>query len=363
MKVFIYYAGFPNTGGPTTRLRVWGCELSRRGHQVTLAGLGRIWHKVSIDIPGVKYFHTTYIPAEARLVRRKLISPEIWCKGLLRHLRETPYDIVHCVGPHCTTAPVLEAARTSGAKTLYTETSTGTESYPEGFHNCSALLSGVHAPTHSIVELVCKRIRFSGKTFVFPGGCDGQLLFLKNPPANRLSAGYVGSLKEFKCVERLVCIWKFVKQILPSAQLHLFGEGPLEGKLRRYVRRNNLERNVVFHGFERDRTKIFSLFSMLVVLIEEGQCFAVAEALASGREVVLMSHGCFPELYGDCKAVHMLSPEASDAEIAQILVKLLTISELLNEDMRSAARAHFDRHFSPELAGKNLMTCYETLLR
>ena len=363
MRAFIFYAGFLNTGGPTRRVRMWALQLQKSGWEVTTAGLGRTWRRVRSDIPGVKYERSLYIPSGARLYRWGLLSAETLSHGLMRHLYENQYDIVHLVGPSPTTYPILKAAREHPSRTIYTEAFDGKQPFPQGFDRCWPLLDAIHGPTQSVINLVLNRARgFSGRTFSFASSSDRPLELLNIKPANRESVGFVGHLTEHKEVMRVLRVWNVVTKYLPKAELHVFGEGPLERRLRHFVIDHSLDKSVHFYGYEPDINRILSQFSVLINLCEEGHCTAAIEALAVGRELLLLERGCFPDLYRACEAVHMLSANSTDDEIAAGVIRVLRREELLSDGIQRAARSYFEMHFTPEIIGSQLIKAYESLL-
>ena len=361
MRVFLYYSGYPNTGGPTTRLRTWARELHRHGVHVTLGGGTGIWEwPIGADTP--KRTVWWRIPSAGRLLRWGVLPVALWCWPHRRQIAKGRYDIVHCVGGTVAVPTMLQCARSAGARTLYTETSSARQAYPKGFDIIWSVLDGVHAASSVVLDRLLESRCFRGKRYVFAGATDRIPELLPKPGRSSHMAGYVGHMTAHKNVERLVQVWSRVVGALPAAHLHLFGEGDQMGHLRDFVASAGMRHNVTFHGYERDLKAIYCQFALLIILSEEGQCFAVSEALGSGREVLLLDHGCFGELYARCHAAHMVHPAASDDELAAAIVSLLTDEELLSPERRSAARSWYEERFSPQAAGRNLLACYRDLL-
>ena len=365
MKVFIYYAGFGNTGGPTMQVRFYATALVRRGHEVTIGGLGRPWWRpASVGVEGARYVGgpKRILPKRQWFPRWGLDSPKMLCARLVRHLQENRYDIVHCVGWQPGNAYLFWAGLANGAKTLYTVTGPGERPYTGGFEQLGLLLHGVHGPARSIVETIKQRIHLDGPGYVFPISPDK----LRNPvdrlPDNPHSVGFLGHLDAHKRVDRLIQVWAHVVARLDRAHLHLFGRGSSEAEasLRKQTEQLGLEGNITFHGHESDLEKVFSQFSTLIVMVKEGLSLAAVETLCAGRSLILPRDGCFPEIYSECRAVGLFSPDATDVEIADMVAERLLRG--LDDATRKAAREFYEERFSPNVVADQLIACYQDLL-
>ncbi len=361
MKVFIYYSGFGNKGGITSQARFYAEALVRNGHQVTIGGLGRPWWQpVTTKVEGANYVGGAYLPKRQWFSRWDLDSPEMLCARLVRHLRKNRYDIVHCLGWHSTNIYILWAGLVSGAKNLYTATSTADKWYPADFEKCGLLLHGVHGPTQSIAETIRQRMHLNGPCYVFPTCPDRLREPVDRLPNNRHSVGFLGHLEDHKHVDRLVRVWAHVVARLDRAHLHLFGSGTSEASLREQTRQLGLEGSITFHGYESDLEKVFSQFSNLIVMAKEGLSLTAVEALCAGRSLILPRDGCFPEVYSECRAVGMFEPNATDIQIAEMVVE--TLARGLDDTTRRAAREFFEERFSPKVVGDQLIKCYQDLM-
>ena|GEM_PF-6915720 len=98
-----------------------------------------------------------------------------------------------------------------------------------------------------------------------------------------------------------------------------------------------------------------------MIMSEEEQCFSIVEALGLGIEVLMPALGCFPELYGDCPEVRLVSPEAHDSKVAAELWEMLQREELLSPESAVEAYAFFQENFPQQKAGENLLACYRQL--
>ena len=361
MKIFLYYKNLGNKGGITRQLRFYAEALVQAGHEVTIGGLGRPWWRRKLTkLKGANYIGGAFLPKRKWFSRWDLDSPEMCCARVVKHLRDNRYDIVHCLGWSATNIYIFWASLVNGAKTLYTATSYAEKQYPVDFENCGLLLNGVHGPARCIAEVIRDRMHCDGPYYVFPICPEKLRESVDSLPQNPHSVGFIGHMEDHKQVDRLIRVWVHVVSKLNDAHLHLFGSGSKEDSLRQQTRQLSLEQNITFHGYESDLEKAFSHFSSLIVMAKEGLSLTAVEALCAGRSLILAKDGLFPEVYGECPAVSMFAPDATDAEIAEVVVN--SIANGLDDSTRKAARDYYEQRFSPEVVAKKLIECYKDLL-
>ena len=88
-----------------------------------------------------------------------------------------------------------------------------------------------------------------------------------------------------------------VRREFPAVRAVFFGQGPLEGALRRACRSAGLEDAVLFAGFRRDIPRIMPCLDAVVhPATTEGLGVALLEAAASARPVVAFRAGGIPEI-------------------------------------------------------------------
>jgi glycosyltransferase involved in cell wall biosynthesis len=361
MKVFLYYSGFGNTGGITTQLACYAQLLLEEGHEVTIGGLGQPWWRsVSKQVEGANYIGGPYLPKRRWFRKWGLDSPEVQCARVIEHLRNNSYDIVHCEGWDATNIYVYWAGLVNGAKTLYTASSTAEKRYPADFEKCGLLLDGVHGTARCTAEVIKERMHCDGQCYVFLNGSNKLWEPVDRLPENPHSLGFIGHLEDHKQIDRLIRVWAHVVSKLNGAHLHLFGSGSREASLRKQIQQLGLEQNITFHGYVSDLEKVFSQFSSLILMAKEGMSNVAMETLCAGRSLILPNDGCFPEIYGQCSAVSMFPPDATDVDIADIVAE--TIADGLDDTTRTAAREYYEQRFSPKVIANQLIDCYKDLL-
>jgi len=135
--------------------------------------------------------------------------------------------------------------------------------------------------------------------------------------------GCVAQLIPRKGHELLIEVWLDVSRACPDARLLLFGQGPLEARLRRSIRAAGLEGSVILAGFRTDLPAFIGRLDLLVhPALAEGLGLAVLEAQAAAVPVVAFRAGGLPEIVADGRTGYLV--RAGDAPAMAIaLIELL----------------------------------------
>jgi len=89
------------------------------------------------------------------------------------------------------------------------------------------------------------------KVVAVRGGVDNNAsAFIPNPETKEFDAVFIGRFHPQKGVLELIDIWKHVCEKKKDAKLAMIGVGELESEVKEKIRKNGLERNVVFFGFK-----------------------------------------------------------------------------------------------------------------
>jgi len=152
--------------------------------------------------------------------------------------------------------------------------------------------------------------------------------------------------------------WRTVAAACPQARLLLFGQGPLEGSLRRRVRALGLTGSVVFAGFHADLASFIGRLDVLAhAALEEGLGLALLEAQAAGVPVVAFRAGGVAEIVADGRT-GCLVRSADTAAFAIALGELLQ-----NEVRRKAFSAAAWDWVAREFRVGDMVEAYLTLYR
>ena len=143
--------------------------------------------------------------------------------------------------------------------------------------------------------------------------------------------GCVAQLIERKGHLPLLRAWRQIVRDCPMARLLLFGQGPLEGEIRRQIRRLDLGSSVILAGFRPDLPSFLGRLDLVIhPALEEGLGLALLEAQAAAVPVVAFRAGGVPETIADGRTGFLV--QVGDGEALAIAA-----SELLqNEERRRA---------------------------
>ena len=262
------------------------------------------------------------------------------------------YDLIHCQGIH-TAVPVLAMLAARRGRIPYVVTF-HTGGHSSGLRHrlrnaqwraLGPLLRGattvvaVSRFEQQLFEKVCRIdpsrfriIRNGGELPITAGN-------IKRIPGRIVSSG---RLERYKGHHRLIEALPIVQQSIPHATLHILGSGPYEGKLRKLIETQELEKSVTIDYIapaDRERMAIsLGAAAVFAALSEyEAHPVAVMEALTLGIPVVGLNIAGIGDLVEE-GLVTGVPEDASSAAIAQALV-----SALKNHSARrSAALATWD---------------------
>jgi glycosyltransferase involved in cell wall biosynthesis len=176
-----------------------------------------------------------------------------------------------------------------------------------------------------------------------------------------LLVGCVAQLIPRKGHGQLLDAWKDVAAACPTARLLLFGQGPLEGELRRRVRATGLESSVILAGFRPDLPAFLGRLDVLVhPALAEGLGLAVLEAQAAGVPVVAFRAGGVPEIVADGRTGYLV--RTGDAQALGIALTGLLQNDARRRAFGEAAWAWVAREFRLADMVDAHLTLYRDLL-
>lgn len=159
-------------------------------------------------------------------------------------------------------------------------------------------------------------------------------------PLDTRRIGAVGRLEPVKRLDLLIDAFALACAEYPEWELHFFGDGPLEGRLRARAVRLGIGGRVRFRGSVRDMAGAYRELSVVAVSSErEGRPMALAEASAAGVPCVSFDlSGGVRELV-DHGRTGTLVPPGDTAALAAALRELVEDGRL-RERYGRAAREH-----------------------
>lgn len=145
----------------------------------------------------------------------------------------------------------------------------------------------------------------------------------------------VGTLKESKGYDRLLCIIKKLRDEKYPVCLYILGIGPLQDSLERYVQENNLEKSVYFFGYQTNPYKYMAKCDLFVCASHaEGFSTAATEALILGVPVCTVEVSGMREMLGDSE--YGLITDNSEEALYRGIKSLLDAPERLSYYKRQA---------------------------
>ena len=160
--------------------------------------------------------------------------------------------------------------------------------------------------------------------------------------------GFIGRLVDQKGCEVLVRAMPQVLALHPTARLTIVGDGPQRPRLQSLVNDLDLQKAVVFAGFQPVTGALLDRMDALVVpSIYEPLGIVALEAMARGRPVVASAVGGLPEVVEDGKT-GVLVPAGRVIELAAAINRLLD-SPQTRQSMGRAGLQRVRERFSPDL--------------
>ncbi|PEC19908.1 glycosyltransferase [Bacillus cereus] len=160
-----------------------------------------------------------------------------------------------------------------------------------------------------------------------------------------------------KQIDKMIEIFTCVVQEVPSATLHIYGEGKEKSKLLDIIKRNNMEKNIFIHPFTLQTKQILNESScFLLTSRNEGFCLAAQEAISCGCPVI-----CFDIDYlGDYLRNGDNSIKVDQDNIEQFVEKVIT---LLKDDTKRRIYSENSYRIIKDFTGEVISTKWEALIK
>lgn len=135
----------------------------------------------------------------------------------------------------------------------------------------------------------------------------------------------------------------------------IVGDGNLKNKLETEVSKRNLNDYFLFAGWRNDIPRLLSSFNILVMpSLFEGQCLAVAEALAAGKPVVASFVGGIPSLIEQKKTGLLVPPKDTNA-LADALQWMIENKEKVNKMGELGKQIIFNNYTEEKMVWKTVV--------
>ena len=143
-----------------------------------------------------------------------------------------------------------------------------------------------------------------------------------------LIIGFIGRLSVQKGVKYMLDAFSLVAEKFKDVHLVIAGTGELEGMVKEFVTKFNLENRIHLLGFRKDIPNLMRTFDIfLLPSLWEGFGIVLIEAMAAGKPVVATDTSSIPEIVEDGRNGILVLPENANA-ISNALTKLISEPEL-----------------------------------
>ncbi len=146
----------------------------------------------------------------------------------------------------------------------------------------------IQAINEKIYEDLCA-LNFSKEDILkLPNGISSKnYLELKKLVSKETHFGYAGRLIKNKNIRFLLKTFSKYKVKYPKDKLFIYGKGSEEEYITKFIADNNLEKNIVFSGFEKDKTIIYANIDVLIhPSLGEGSPNTILEAMCTDTFVI-----------------------------------------------------------------------------
>ena len=224
--------------------------------------------------------------------------------------------------------------------------------YNQAVKETDAVISVSHCTVHQYREVY----GYQGPVHVVP---YHNLVVLNTPlplpAAPPFRVGFMGRIEiAQKNLDTILASFRIVTGRRSDIELHFYGRGPDEEKLKAMAQEIGLESCISFHGpydHRRDLKNIISACHIFVHVsrFEGGPCFSLLELLQAGRFVVASSVGGIPDIYANHPDIGCLvSPDDTLAVAAAIEDALERIAQ--NRVALSMVRRRYEEEFTNAFA-------------
>ena len=179
--------------------------------------------------------------------------------------------------------------------------------------------------------------------------------------ADRVILGTVGRLSKEKGVDRAISTLARIRRDIPTAELHIIGDGPQRSDLESLSKKLGVADGVRFWGWQPQVNHFYEIMDLLLMPSHtEGLPNVALEAMAIGVPVAATDVGAVRELLDDGRCGVILDPLDIIGWDRQIIGLLTNTPRRL--EIAGLARRHIAQHFSFRQRMKQVLGVYEALL-
>lgn len=209
---------------------------------------------------------------------------------------------------------------------------------------------------------------YKNKIVTIPIGIEGEEKIenkmFRNPfddvQSTRPILLHVGGFTFEKNHSGLLNIFSEVVKAIPSAQLHLVGDGPLRTEIERLVNQKKLNEKVIFHGYQQEPLQWIQFADALLLPSHiEGLPGVILEAFYCKTPVIAFNVGGIGEIVKDGKTGY-LTPKGNEALFAENVIQAIQNREN-SEMLADKAYKLVTREYMNAEVAKAFLNIYQTL--
>lgn len=227
---------------------------------------------------------------------------------------------------------------------------------------CDKTATELVVPTKKAYELFKKKYKVDRNVYIVPTGIEVEKFYLENNKkldinAKRKELGiakddfvilFVGRVASEKNVELLLTSMRFIVNNCPKAKLLIVGDGPELDKYKNFVKKQQLENNVIFTGKVKwEIIQHYYLISDVFVTASttETQGLTVIEAMAASLPVVCINDESFSQSVIDNLNGLIFKNKRGYKNAILTLYKDRELLDRLSKQARISADTHSSKYF------------------
>ena len=326
------------------------CWIASNLTQSSLGAGRRFASKVFHSFPGSKAFLRRRTQPFLTAMANRYYSQ---CHEFLK--KEKP-DLVHVMTPNAGASVIIRAAHDAGIPVIYQEL--GIPYHPPGFDyyqeftSVLPLCSKIAALSPKLLSHCREVLTHSDALCILPimsaEPKNGIHTYGKN--STKVTFGFAARMEELKGSGVLMEAFADLHRQCNDVRLTMAGEGSQRRKIAARAKALNVGGAYRYHGVytrpEDCRAFMENLDVFVMPSFSEGTPNSIVEAMACGKPIIASEVGGIPDMIGDDAGITV---PAGDPGALTIAMLRLATDPALRQRLGRAARARYERFFSPQV--------------
>jgi glycosyltransferase involved in cell wall biosynthesis len=339
------------------------CWIASNLTQTSLGAGRRFASKVFHSFPGSKAFVRRRTQPFLTAMANRYYSQ---CHDFLK--KEKP-DLVHVMTPNAGASVIIRAAHNAGIPIIYQEL--GIPYHPPGFDyyeeftSVLPLCSKIAALSPKLLSHCREVLTHSDALCILPimSAEPGNGIHTYGNNGTKVNFGFAARMEELKGSGVLMDAFADLHRQCNDVRLTMAGEGSQRRKIAARAKALNVGGAYRYHGVytrpEDRRVFMANLDVFVMPSFSEGTPNSIVEAMACGKPIIASEVGGIPDMIGDDAGI---SVPAGDAKALTIAMLQLATDPALRQRLGQAARARYERFFSPQVVLPFVTDIYEKVI-